>query len=56
MLTLVFYVIVLWILLSFGVGVYSYVTAKTPITYDRAVSIAVNTLRLPYDVVVKLFK
>ena len=54
MLTILFYVVIAWILFSFGVGVYTSVVKG--VSQERAIAATVTTLRLPYDVVVKLFK
>lgn len=54
MLTVLFYVVLAWVLISLGRGVYASVVDQ--VNSDRVVSIVVSTLRLPYDVVVKLFK
>lgn len=54
MLTVLFYVVLAWVLISLGRGVYASVTDHAK--GDQVVSIVVSTLRLPYDVVVKLFK
>lgn len=54
MLTVLFYVVIGWVLFSLGRGVYASVADHA--TQEKAINTVVSTLRLPYDVVMKLFK
>lgn len=54
MLTVLFYVVLAWVLISLGRGVYASIVDQ--VSNDRVVGIVVTTLRLPYDAVRKLFK
>lgn len=54
MLTVLFYVVIAWVLVSLGRGVYASVVGHA--TGDKVVNIVVSTLRLPYDAARKLFK
>lgn len=54
MFSYLFGIVILWVLVSLAVGVYTKVFQNR--TQDVAVHAAVHTFRLPYDVVVKLFK
>ena len=54
MLTILFYVVLAWVLISLGHGVYASIVGQ--VSNDRVVGIVVNTLRLPYDAAVRLFK
>lgn len=54
MFAILFGVVILWVLFSLGTGVFAVLLKGR--TNEQGIATAVTTLRLPYDVVVKLFK
>jgi len=55
MLTVLFYVVLAWVALSFLAGGYKYLTTEYP-TFEDAQETVVHMLKLPYSVVKSLYE
>lgn len=55
MLTVLFYVVIGWIVFSFAAGGYKYLTTEYP-TFQDAHDAALNMLKLPYVTVKSLYE